>query len=50
MQWTVKSLRDLPATELLMFRIEDERHAEPQGEFATLQEAVAELKGRFALG
>jgi hypothetical protein len=32
-----------------MFRIEDERHAEPQGEFATLQEAVAELKRRAAL-
>jgi len=32
-----------------MFRIEDERHAEPQGEFSTLQEAVAELRRRAAL-
>jgi len=32
-----------------MFVIEDERHAEPQGEFATLEEAVAELRRRAGI-
>jgi hypothetical protein len=29
-----------------MFAIEDERHAEPQGEFASLEDALAELRRR----
>lgn len=33
-----------------MFKIEDERHAEPQvGEFATFEDAVAELRRRAQL-
>ena len=32
-----------------MFVIEDERHAEPQGQFASLDEAVAELYRHAAL-
>jgi hypothetical protein len=32
-----------------MFVIEDESHAEPQGEFATAEEAVAELRRRSLL-
>ena len=32
-----------------MFVIEDERHAEGQGEFATFEEAVAELQRRSIL-
>ena len=32
-----------------MFIIEDEAHAEPQGEFATFDEAMAELKRRAAI-
>ncbi len=32
-----------------MFVIEDERHAEPQGQFSTLSEALAELKRRAEL-
>ena len=30
-----------------MFAIEDERHAEPQGTYATETEAMAELKRRY---
>ena len=32
-----------------MFLIEDELHAEPQGEFATYEEAVTELRRRAKL-
>ncbi len=32
-----------------MFVIEDELHAEPQGEFATFEEALAELRRRAAI-
>lgn len=30
----------------MIITIEDERHAEPQGEFATIQQAIAELRRR----
>lgn len=32
-----------------MFVIEDEAHAEPQGEFATFQDALTELRRRAAI-
>jgi len=32
-----------------MFAIEDERHAEPQGQFASYAEAMAELKRRSTI-
>jgi hypothetical protein len=32
-----------------IYEIEDERHAEPQGEYATFHDAVAELRRRAAL-
>jgi hypothetical protein len=32
-----------------MFAIEDEAHAEPQGEYATYEDAVAELRRRAAI-
>jgi hypothetical protein len=32
-----------------VFRIEDERHGEPHGEFASFEEAVAELRRRAQL-
>ena len=32
-----------------MFLIEDERHAEPQGQFGNLQQAIVELRQRAAI-
>jgi len=34
------------SSEVVMFVIEDQLHAEPQGHFASFQEAMAELKRR----
>ena len=32
-----------------MFVVEDEAHSEPQGEYSTLEDAIAELRRRAAL-
>ena len=40
---------DALAREIPMFIIEDERHAEQQGQFASLKEALGELKKRAAI-